>query len=296
MSALPAPTPNQAYCDISALEAGFMHAPMRVFIDVAKEDEIDQLPSLSFLLRHSTNGDTFTFDLGIRKDLENAPTLTLARIQQLGFRLEIPQDAGDSLAKGGLAPPDIKHVCLSHIHFDHVGNSRPYTNATFLAGAAAQPLIANGWPADPESGYSQDVVPSDGRTRFLDPADWPPLGHFPHALDFYGDGSLYIIDAPGHMLGHVNVLARTSADGGWVYLAGDSAHDHRLLTGAAGIAVHPDLGCAHDDKGDAEGTIAKIRKLMETHPRVRVILAHDSPFYKANKGGPAFWPGKIDSL
>ena len=47
---------------------------------------------------------------------------------------------------------------------------------------------------------------------------------------------LYVVDAgDGHVAGHINVLARTSEDGGWIYLAGDSAHDRRLLTGPLNI-------------------------------------------------------------
>lgn len=38
----------------------------------------------------------------------------------------------------------------------------------------------------------------------------------------------------------------------------------------------------------------RIRELTEM-PRVKVILAHDDPWYKENKGGTAFWPGKIPS-
>ncbi|KAI0373433.1 Metallo-hydrolase/oxidoreductase [Pilatotrama ljubarskyi] len=296
MSDLPAHAPDQAYCNVSALEAGYIQVPLQWVIDTAKDGETSVLPALAFLIRHSKNGDVFVFDLGIRKDIENLPTGYLNRINSMGFRTDIPQDAADSLAKGGLAPTDVKHLCYSHLHFDHIGDSRPYTASTFVVGAAARPLVENGWPKDPNSLFAQDLLP-EGRTRWLDPTDWPPLGPFPHAFDFYGDGSLYIVDAgPGHMPGHINVLARTSPDGGWIYLAGDSAHDRRLLTGEATIPHHPVYGCAHRDKEAAAEHLTRIRTLMETYPRVRVLLAHDVPWYEINKGGPAFWPGVIDSL
>ncbi|KAI0768768.1 Metallo-hydrolase/oxidoreductase [Trametes elegans] len=296
MSDLPSPTPDQAYCRVSALEAGTIRIPLPYVIDTAQEGETKVIPSLSFLLRHSKSGDTFVFDLGIRKDLSTLPPAYLKRIDKMGFVTSVPQDAADSLAKGGLAPTDITHLCLSHLHFDHIGDPAPYTRATVLAGAGGQPLVAHGWPADPDSLFAQDLLPA-GRTRFLDPAGWPPLGPFPHALDLHGDGSVFVVDAgAGHVAGHVNVLARTSADGGWVYLAGDSAHDRRLLTGEARIPVHDFYGCAHRDRGAAEEHLARIRALMEASPRVRVILAHDAPWYELNKDGPAFWPGVMDSL
>ncbi|KAI0829910.1 Metallo-hydrolase/oxidoreductase [Trametes gibbosa] len=295
MSTLPAHTSDQAYFDVSALETGHIQVPLDWLINTAQEGEKSELPALSFLLRHSKNDDILVFDLGIRKDIDNITPGYRKRIEKMGFRVSIPEDAADALAKGGLAPTDVKHVCYSHIHFDHIGDSHPYTNATFLVGAAAQPLATHGWPEDPESLFAQDLLP-EGRTRFLDPTDWSPLGPFPHALDFYGDGSLYIVDAPGHMPGHINVLARTSPDGGWIYLAGDSGHDRRLVTGEAHIPIHQVFGCAHRDREAAGQHLARIRALMETYPRVRVLLAHDVPWYQINKGGPAFWPGKIESL
>ncbi|KAI8975865.1 Metallo-hydrolase/oxidoreductase [Trametes punicea] len=296
MTDLPAHAPDQAYCNVSALEAGRIQIPLDWAIDTAKEGEKVVVPALSFLLRHTKNGDLFVFDLGIRKDIERLPPAYHKRISLMGFKMDVPEDAADALAKGGLAPMDITHVCYSHIHFDHIGDSRPYTRATFLVGEGARALVADGWPKNPDSLFAQDLLP-EGRTRFLDPADWPSLGPFPHALDFYGDGSLYVVDAgPGHLPGHINVLARTSSDGGWIYLAGDSAHDRRLVTGEARIPTHPTYGCAHRDAEAAAEHLARIRKLMETYPRVRVILAHDREWYEVNKGGRAYWPGVIDSL
>ncbi|KAI9068340.1 Metallo-hydrolase/oxidoreductase [Trametes sanguinea] len=296
MTDLPAHAPDQAYIRVSALEAGRIEIPLDWAIDTAKEGEKSVVPALSFLLRHTKNDDLFVFDLGIRKDLENLPAGYLARIAKMGFRTEVPLDAADSLARGGLQPTDITHVCYSHIHFDHIGDARPYTRATFVVGEGARALVADGWPRNPDSLFAQDLLP-EGRTRFLDPSDWPPLGPFPHAYDFYGDGSLYIVDAGvGHVAGHINVLARTSPDGGWIYLAGDSAHDRRLLTGEAKIPTHPYYGCAHRDKEAAAEHLARIRTLMETYPRVRVVLAHDREWYEINKNGPAYWPGVIDSL
>ena len=297
---LPADKPGQAYCLVSALEAGFCELPLEYLIDTAKPGERANLPCLAFLLRHTKTNETFVFDLGIRKDHENFTPAYLERIRHMTFKLAVPSDAADALAKGGLAPHDITYVCYSHLHFDHVGDRTPYTRATFLVGADARPLVEAGYPHDAQSLFDVAVLPTDGRTRWLDPSDqgWQPLGPFPHALDFYGDGSLYVVDAgAGHMPGHLNVLARTSDDGGWIYLAGDAAHDHRLLTGAARIPEHDVFGCAHRDKAQAALHIARIRRLAETYPRVRVMLAHDVPWYElVRESGRGFWPDTIDSL
>lgn len=269
--------------------------PTEWLVDIARKGEVSRLPALSFLMRHSKTGDTIIFDLGIRKDWENLPPVYAKIMAQMGFHVDVPKGAIDSLAEGGAAPEDITYVCPSHLHFDHVGDTRPFTNATFLVGGGARAMLADPYPQNPNSPFAADLLPA-GRTRFLDSDSWSSLGPFAHALDFFGDGSLYLVDAgTGHCDGHLNMLVRTSPDGGWVYLAGDSAHDRRLLTGEARIGRSEVLGCAHRDVVKAEAHIAGIKALMDAEPRVEVILAHDTVWYEANKNKGVLWPGKLRS-
>ena len=204
--------------------------------------------------------------------------------------MQVPEDVVEALRKGNLDPADITYVGISHALIDHIGDPTRFPTATYLLGGEAQTLL------DPDTKDLAikllNALPKE-RTKFLDLSSAPALGPFAHALDFYGDGSLYIVDAPGHLPGHINVLARTSADGSWVYLAGDSAHDWRIITGEAKIATEP--FCIHTNKEQAEAHIARIREL-QANPRVKVILAHDIPWYEENKGGDAYWPGEIKPL
>lgn len=71
---------------------------------------------------------------------------------------------------------------------------------------------------------------------------WEKLEGFdPDVVDYFGDGSLFIVDAPGHLFGHVNLLARIE-EGRWVYLGGDCCHDIRILKGESDVAMYSD-GC-----------------------------------------------------
>ena len=50
------------------------------------------------------------------------------------------------------------------------------------------------------------------------------------ALDWFGDGSLYILDALGHMPGHLTMMVRTTSDPPtYLIEAGDAAHDPCLF-------------------------------------------------------------------
>ncbi|KAF5369428.1 hypothetical protein D9758_002647 [Tetrapyrgos nigripes] len=309
MSPLPPPSgPSQPYCYVSVLEAGFIDLPLHLFLSDSSiaQDQKVTAPSLSFLIQHSTHPNkTFLFDLGIRKNWETYPPGVVKRIRMVyNEGINIPNDVCDSLAKGGLKPEDIKTVCVSHLHWDHIASAEPFKNATFLLGPESKALLDA--PPTESSVFANDLPPE--RIKFV-PLDSESeaavcrIGPFPKAYDLYGDGSLYIVDAPGHVRGHVNVLVRTSSDGGWIYLAGDSGHHWALITGQAEIAdtrnahTHYPGFCAHEDKEKAREHIARIRELIERDEegRVRVILAHDEQWFRENKGGSAFWPGKIES-
>ncbi|KAK7050823.1 hypothetical protein VNI00_004934 [Paramarasmius palmivorus] len=274
---LPTPTPNQPYCTISALQAGIIEFKLDMLLDNAQPGSKLDAPSLSFLVQHSTNDKKMLVDLGLRQDYENYTPIDALTCKNWNVR--VPQDVVDSLHKGGSEPSQI--------------------DTTFLVGADAQTLFQPGYPADPNSAFASDLFPGD-RTIFLDAQskEWRKVGPFERTLDFYGDGSLFIVDAPGHLPGHINVLVRTSPDGGWVLLAGDSAHHWNVITGESHVAhdvpgsPFPG-GCPNVDSEAAEVHLSCIRKFLEEEG-TKVIIAHDEGWFRENKD-TAFWPGKIEA-
>lgn len=50
------------------------------------------------------------------------------------------------------------------------------------------------------------------------------IGQF-RALDFFGDGSVYFLDTPGHTIGHLSLLVRTNTGPDtFIFLGGDLCH------------------------------------------------------------------------
>ncbi|KAI0717278.1 beta-lactamase-like protein [Cerioporus squamosus] len=290
-ASLPLPAIDQVYWEVSAIDAGQVHMLLSQLVDIAKEGEMVDLPVLSFVLRHSRTDEVVLFDLGIRPDTEAyTGARALADTMDITFQ---GRDIPAALERGGVSRADVKHVVISHIHFDHTGYPRAFPNAQFIIGGAARKVIEEEGPDYPDTFYAINV-PLE-RALFLSPEDpvgreWGPLGPFPHALDFFDDGSLYVIDAPGHVPGHICVMARTSSDGAWVCLAGDGAHDWRHLTGEAGIGHN--LVCMHLDLPSALENIARLKAVKDI-PKVRLLLTHDVPFVKEGKG---YWPETIAFL
>ncbi|KIJ53744.1 hypothetical protein M422DRAFT_25543 [Sphaerobolus stellatus SS14] len=301
-STLPPPADNQPYFEVSLLSAGFMDLSEHLFFTGGSTD-IFKCPSMAFVLRHSASKKTVLFDLGVRKDWENYPQSVVNNIKGL-FNVTVPLDVVESLAKGGLEPKDIDYAIPSHVHWDHVGNPALFPTTQFITGGGTETLLASESacshsPDDPlyQTAYFwRDMVPPE-RTIFLKDDVWTPLGIFSRAYDFFGDGSLFIIDAPGHIPGHINVLARTSGDGSWIYLGGDSAHHMRLVTGDKEIAhyispVTQKLVCMHSDLDAAKETIRRMRVIMQ-NPKVLLIIAHDFEWYNAHVDKGVVFPGKI---
>ncbi|EJD54957.1 Metallo-hydrolase/oxidoreductase [Auricularia subglabra TFB-10046 SS5] len=236
-------------------------------------------PSLAFLLTHSATAQTLVFDLGIRKDTSTHPPEVQRLIREY-FALDAPRDVADSLRAGGLDPGAVDFVAISHFHFDHVGDPNPFARATFLAGGGGAALLDKGYPTDPTSTFERDLLPRD-RTVFLDFAAAAPLGPFARALDYFGDGSLYVVDAPGHVAGHINLLARMRG-GEWVYLGADTCHDVRIFSGERHVCVFPDGRSAHADRETALEHLEKVRTLRDAYG-VRVILAHEYKWDEEHK-------------
>ncbi|KAL1610114.1 hypothetical protein SLS60_001779 [Paraconiothyrium brasiliense] len=325
---LPAPSRNQVYVTISALEGGHLTLPESLFVTPADPEKRSTVPSLSFLIQHPPSIQTLSqdpksqptkliFDLGLKRDLSGYREAQQHHIAQRQPTTVSP-DVAESLQKGGVSPQDIDVVVLSHVHWDHVGTPSDFSNAEFVVGNGTLHLLAHGGgPLYPAVLFNADELPRE-RTRELPPVQesadfkphnrvtehkWEPLAGFPSAIDFFADGSLYIIDAPGHLHGHVNLLART-APGKWVYLGGDCCHDKRILSGERDIALYDDgrggLRSVHMDTDGATRTVERVRTLLGEgkvreeggkHAEVEIVVAHDGGWKERNGG--RFWPGTL---
>jgi hypothetical protein len=137
------------------------------------------------------------------------------------------------------------------------------------------------------------------RTEFIpDSAFDQSIGPFTRALDYFGDGSVYLLEAFGHELGHMNLLARTSPDGSWICLAGDSCHHTTVLKGENIVPRKTGENGVPESTGmyrDLQKTEEHIKKLQALHEigRVHVLIAHDLEWYNANTGTKSFFPGSI---
>lgn len=230
--------------------------------------------------------------------------MSLANITQP----KAPEDATDILRRGPVDPESISTVIFSHLHFDHVGDCTKFPHAKLIAGPSSAAANGEGWPANPKSPNCSAPIQHPGYQELTFDGDtWKPLGPFERAYDFFGDGSLFLIDTPGHMPGHLGALALTGQNE-WVFMGGDCCHHRSLLVGARPMSIT--CGPAgqksfHKEPDVAAKTIEKIRELEKLDGgRVFVALAHDSflvdtmPLYpeKMNGWSSSAWKKDLESI
>jgi N-acyl homoserine lactone hydrolase len=167
----------------------------------------DELVDPCYLVRHP-QGDLI-WDTGLGDALHELP----GGLKSGSEHLTVTTRLVDQLARLDLTPADVEFLALSHSHFDHVGNAALFTRATWIVDADER-----AWMFRPAARTDEDfakVAPLE-HVHTLE-----ITGHQDH--DVFGDGSVIIVQAPGHTPGHCVLLVHL-AQSGPVLLTGDLWH------------------------------------------------------------------------
>lgn len=200
------------------------------------------------------------FDLGVRPDWENyAPTVVslikATTVITVGSDIPAVLDQHDGTDGLEINSSDIEAVIWSHNHFDHIGDVSRFPPSTDLVvGPGVRGASWPGWPSRPDALVRDSDA--EGRTvreiSFQDPERGNiKIGRF-DAYDYFGDGSFYLLDAPGHAVGHLCALARTqgkdSSPGGkssFVFMGADACHHAGILRPSDYLSLPPDAPVPH---------------------------------------------------
>jgi glyoxylase-like metal-dependent hydrolase (beta-lactamase superfamily II) len=180
-------------------------------------------PSFSFFIEHPS-GRKLIFDLGIRKDYAKYSKKIAEYIPTTNYSIDVSKNVVDILEEDGIHSDTIEAVVWSHWHWDHIGDPSSFPqNVDLVVGAGFKDAMLPGYPSNPDS----PIQESDYANRNLREISFDmnlKVGQFP-AFDYFGDGSLYLLDSPGHAIGHLCALARTTTTPDtFVLLGGDICH------------------------------------------------------------------------
>ncbi len=195
--------------------------------------------------------------------------------------------AADALKEHGLDPREIRHVLLTHMHWDHTGGIPDFPDAKIwvsredLAAAAA----AGAW----RRGHAGVLLPPREATRELDFGPGPSEIPFDRVKDLFGDGSILVLPVGGHTPGSVAVLVSMGSTR--LLLCGDACFT------AAGLMRGVDngymLGRRVDrDRARAALSRSRLRRVLAMGPSTRVLPSHDPDLW----AGIQRWPNPIGEV
>jgi glyoxylase-like metal-dependent hydrolase (beta-lactamase superfamily II) len=163
-----------------------------------------------YLIRHP-DGDLI-WDTGLPEAIGDMPN----GISPPGFpaHMTVPVKLTAQLAQLNLTPADIEFVSFSHMHSDHTGNGNLFAHSTWIADVDERTRMFDAaHRADPTDFNNYNQL-ENAETRLIEgDADF----------DVFGDGSVTIVQAPGHTPGHTVLLVRLP-NAGPILLTGDMWH------------------------------------------------------------------------
>ncbi|KAJ7039789.1 beta-lactamase-like protein [Mycena alexandri] len=192
------------------------------------------LPVFAFLVENATTNQKVLFDLGPRKDLENAAPGVAEAVKAGYMAMPVSKDIVEQLAQDGVQPQHISAVIWSHSHVDHTGDMTKFPSTTELV--LSKDVVTETYKTNPRS----TLLPSDLAGHKLVRADFDAtslvIGEF-KALDYFKDGSFYLLYVPGHQAGHLCALARVTPTS-FVFLGADACHHAGVLRPTAALHRH----------------------------------------------------------
>jgi len=163
----------------------------------------------------------------------------------------------DQLAKLELKPEQIKFVGISHYHGDHIGQVGSLPKATLLIGKGDWDVVTS--PKPPAGVNPQPFAHWISGGGQVEPV--------PLDKDVFGDGSVIMLNTPGHTPGHHALLVKLK-ELGPVVLSGDFAHFHENYDNNGVPAFNT-------NRAETIASIERVKKIA-ANLKATVIIQHDA--------------------
>ncbi|HEU5080516.1 MAG TPA: MBL fold metallo-hydrolase [Opitutaceae bacterium] len=162
-------------------------------------------PDLGWILCDTGYGDSFF------KATRRFPD----RLYRWATPVTLRGTAASALRAIGVCPENVRHIVITHFHADHVGGLHEFPSAQLhYHEEALSPLQACTAFAQTKAAFLPDLVPADcgERSRVVPHDAFKTRSGFPFRVcDLFGDGSITLVELPGHAPGQVGLEFETVA-------------------------------------------------------------------------------------
>lgn len=200
-----------------------------------------------YLIKHGTT--YMLWDTGLPIGAKDAPN-DMTKPMSPTLR----QSIVEQLVTIGVKPGQVSIIGISHYHLDHIGQAADFAKARLFIGKGDYDSLkagTNNADAKPLAPWFTGGSPIEGVSG---------------DKDLFGDGSVTMIDLPGHTPGHHGLLIKLAKTGP-VLLSGDVAHFHENLdtNGVPGFNF---------DRAESLASMDRFRKLAASL-KALPIIQHD---------------------
>lgn len=239
-----------------------------------------QLVQNAVLIEHPQGN--LLFDTGLGREARQQFQVNSWFDQQL-LAFDALNPVLDQLLKHGLAASHINRIIPSHMHWDHVSALPEFPEAEV-------------WVAPKErQGAEGGVAPAFLNSQFEHVTHWhdldmsgPSYMGFAHSQDVFADGSVVLVPLSGHTAGQVGLFL-TLASGKRYFFTGDVSWTlEGFQWGADRSWLLQQFLSVDKDSAANQPLIMHIHRLMQAHPELIVVPAHDENVARMLPNFPMF--------
>ncbi len=226
------------------------------------KDEMDIVLPVH-VIRHPTRG-TFIIDTGISKGLKDGTGGGIGwPVSSFLVAMKPEEPLASILAR---QPAPLAGVFFTHLHLDHVLGLPDVPKGTPLYTGPNETTPSSFQNAFLRGTYSS-LFAGQNATTELDVTKGVAIGEVKQAIDFFGDGSFWVLSATGHTPGSLAFIANTEK--GPVLFTGDTCHTRW------GWENQVEPGEFTGDHPANQASLAQLASIVKALPGTTVMTGHE---------------------